>query len=157
MLKAKFIGIGLICVLVASITAAIIFVKPIELSPQKKEDEFKDWNRSGPFAINKHEYKIGENIFLVADKLALSDAGSIVFRFPNYTKVYFSLPFDSEQKSSFNYYFKPALSKAKHICSVDELIGEWTIVFQGTQYKPIKFTILNETDPSQIGSFKQIC
>lgn len=156
-MKAKIIGIGLVCVLIASITAAIIFVKPIELTPQKKESDFKDWYRSGPFAINKKEYKIGENIFFVADRLAPNDVGNIVFLFPNVTRTYFSLPFDSEKKSSFNYYFKPALSKAKHICSTDELIGEWTIVFQGTQYNPLKFRILNETDPSQVGSFKRIC
>jgi len=156
-LKAKIIGIGLVLVLVASVTAAIIFVKPIDLTPQKKENDFKDWNRSGPFAINKKEYKIGENIFFVADGLAPGDSGNIVFHFPNVTRVYFPLPFDGEKKSSFNYYFKPALSKAKHICSTDELIGEWTIFFEGTQYKPLKFRILNETDPSQIGSFKRIC
>ena len=64
----------------------LIFVKPIDLSTQKKESSFQNWNRSGPFAINKKEYKIGENIFLIAEGLSFGDKGNIVFVFPNVTR-----------------------------------------------------------------------
>ena len=155
-MKAKIIGIGLVCLLIIVLTTVLIFVKPIELTPEKKESSFKNWNRSGPFAINKKEYKIGENIFLIAEGLSPGDKGNIVFVFPNVTREYFSLPFDSEQKSSFNYYFSPALSKAKKICSIDELIGEWTIEFKGTEYEPLKFRIVNETIQT-VNGFQRVC
>ena len=155
-MKTKIIGIGIVCLLIIVIMMVLIFVKPIDLSTQKKESSFQNWNRSGPFAINKKEYKIGENIFLIAEGLSFGDKGNIVFVFPNVTREYFSLPFDSEQKSSFNYYFTPALSKAKKICSIDELIGEWTIEFKGTEYEPIKFRIINETIPT-VNSFERVC
>ena len=156
-MNTKIIGIGILGLVVISVITVLVFVRPIDMTPPRKESDFKDWNKSGPFAINKKQYKIGENIFLIAEGLAPIDKGEIVFIFPNATRVYFSLPFDSEQKSSFNYYFRPMLSKAKHICDTGELIGDWTIVFKGTNYEPLRFKIINETDPTQIGSFQKIC
>ena len=156
-MNTKIIGIGILGLVVISVITVLVFVRPIDMTPPRKESDFKDWNRSGPFAINKKEYKIGENIFLIAEGLAPADKGKIIFVFPNVTRQYFSLPFDSEQKSTFNYYFKPMLSKSKKICSTDELIGEWTILFKGTDYKPIKFRILNDTMQTEVGSFQKIC
>ena len=135
----------------------IIFVNPIDVSPPEKEDPFKNWNRSGPFAINKFSYKIGDSIFIVSDGLTRYDAGKMVFVLPNGTTKYIEIPFNGEEKSGFNQYFKPALSKARGICSTDDLIGEWTIIFQGTEYKNIKFDILNETIPSETGIFARVC
>ena len=63
-MRAKIIGLGILGLVVISIITVLIFVKPIDINPQKKESDFKDWNKSGPFAINKKQYKIGENIFL---------------------------------------------------------------------------------------------
>jgi hypothetical protein len=155
-LKAKIVGIGLVAALTIAVVATIIFGGPIDISP-KKESEFKDWNRSGPFAINKDEYKIGENIFIAVEGLTPSDVGNAVFVLPNGTTKYISIPFDGSQKSGFNQYFKPAISKSRHICSVDDIIGNWTVVFQGTQYKPLKFKILNDTIPTEQGNFQRVC
>ena len=156
-MKAKLIGIGLICVISIAVVTALIFVKPLDLKPQKPENPFKDWNRVGPFAVNKHEYKIGESVFFIAENLDPSDSGNAVFVLPNGTKAYLSLPFDGNKKSGFNYYFKPSVSAARKICSTNDLIGEWTVVFKGTQYSPIKFTFINETLPFEKGTFNRIC
>jgi hypothetical protein len=156
-LKGKVIGVGLIGALVISVALVMFFVSPIDVSPPKKESDFKDWYRSGPFAINKQEYKIGENIFLAVEGLLPNDMGNIVFVLPNGTTKYISVPFDSAQKSSFNYYFKPSISKARSICSTDDIIGDWAIVFQGTQYEPLNFKILNDTIPEEQGNFQRVC
>ena len=157
LLKAKLIGIGLICVIVILVVSALIFVKPLDLKPQKPESQFKDWNRVGPFAVNKYEYRIGESVFFIGENLEIGDSGNAVFVMPNGTKSYLSLPFDAEKKSSFNYYFKPMVSAAKKICSTNEFIGEWTVIFQGTEYRPIKFRFINETITSEKGTFQRIC
>ncbi len=156
-MNGKLVGIGLVCALVISVILIIIFVNPVDVSPPEKEDSFKNWNRSGPFAIDKTEYIIGNNVFIAVDGLTQNDAGNIVFVLPNGTTKYISIPFDGTQKSGFNQYFKPSLSKGRGICSTDDLIGEWTIVFQGTNYESIKFTIRNETIPSEIGIFSRVC
>jgi hypothetical protein len=156
-LKAKIIGLTIIIVVITSITLAIAFVGPIDISTPKKEDEFKNWNRSGPFAINKFEYRVGDNIFLAVNGLTPNDIGSATFVLPNGTTKYISIPFDGTQKSGFNQYFKPSISKARSICTINDIVGEWTIIFQGTEYDPLKFRILNETIPSEIGNFQQVC
>lgn len=156
-MKAKIIGLTIIAAVITSIILAVAFVGPIDVSAPKKDDEFKDWNRSGPFAINKPEYKVGDNVFFAVRDLTFNDIGNAVFVLPNGTTKYISIPFDGTQKSGFNQYFKPSISKARSICSVSDIIGEWTIIFQGTEYQPLKFRILNETIPSEIGNFQQVC
>ncbi|NDB47254.1 MAG: hypothetical protein EB163_08240 [Nitrososphaeria archaeon] len=156
-MNRKLIGVGIISVLAILTALVVMFAEPITITPPQKQDSFEGWNRSGPFAINKFEYKIGENVFFVADSLALNDVGSAIFVLPNGTTKYISLPFDGAQKSSFNYYFKPSVSKNRHICNVNEIIGEWTIIFDGTKYQELKFKILNNTIESEIGNFQRIC
>jgi len=135
----------------------IVFVDPIDISPPKKENEFRNWYRSGPFAINKQEYKIGESVFITASGLTPDDAGRAIFVLPNGTTKYISILFNGTDKSDFNQYFKPSISKARNICSTDDIIGDWTIVFQGTQYEPLRFRILNETISSELGNFQKVC
>lgn len=156
-MKAKIIGLTIVVVVSISIILAVSFIGPIDISAPKKVDEFKNWNRSGPFAINKFEYRIGDNIFMAVDGLAINDVGNIIFVLPNGTTKYISIPFDGAKKSGFNQYFKPSISKTRNICSINDIVGEWTVVFQGTEYQPLQFRILNETIPSEIGNFQQVC
>ena len=41
--------------------------------------------------------------------------------------------------------YRYSRSELRKICSSDELIGEWKIVFHGTQYDDMDFKILNQT------------
>ncbi|WP_268541907.1 hypothetical protein [Candidatus Nitrosotenuis cloacae] len=156
-MKAKIVGISIVVAIVAALITTIVFVDPIDVSPPSPKDEYEGWNRSGAFAINKFEYKVGENIFIVANNLKPDDIGNVVFVMPNGTTKYIVIPFDGMEKSGFNQYFKPSLSKNKKICDTNDLIGEWTAVFQGTNYKPIKFNILNETLQGEESIFSRIC
>ncbi len=157
-MKAKIIGISLLGIVVAAVIAAIVFVGPIDVArPKEKVDEFENWNRSGPFAINKHEYKMGENIFIVARNLQINDIGDMVFVMPNGTTKYITIHFDGSAKTDFNQYFKPSISKARKICSANDLIGEWTVVFTQTDYTPLKFRIINETLVGEETLFQRVC
>ena len=157
-MRAKIIGLSLVGVVITAVIAVIVFVGPVDVSePKEKVDEFKNWNRSGPFAINKKEYIIGENIFIAVEGLQPNDIGNIVFVLPNGTTKYISIPFNGMEKSGFNQYFKPSISKGRHICSVNDLAGEWTVVFTKTEYEPLKFRILNETIPTEVGIFQRVC
>lgn len=156
-MKAKIIGISIVGIIIAALIAALVFVEPIDVSPSLPKDEYEGWNRSGPFAISSFEYKIGENIFIVANNLRPDDIGNVVFVMPNGTAKYIAIPFNGMEKSGFNQYFKPSLSKNKKICDTNDLIGEWSAVFQGTNYKPIKFNIINETLRGEESVFSRIC
>jgi len=61
-----------------------------------------------------------------------------------HTRFYLSIPFDETKNPSFNQYFEPAISKNRNICSVDDLVGTWFLVFRGTEYPPLSFEVNKE-------------
>jgi hypothetical protein len=108
------------------------------------------WQSSGPFAIDRYSYSLGEKIFLRAEGINLDDDGEIVFlRKTNSTHytVWKTFAFNGMEKNSFNVYFDPVLSKNLGICSKNDLIGEWAIVFKNTIYKNIEFEINEKIVP----------
>lgn len=143
----------------------------INLDIQEKYDKVKnntqngysvkerEWQTSGPFQIDRKEYSIGEKVFILIGGIKSSEKGQIVFLRPlnaTHSTVYMTIPFDGSVKNEFNYYMEPKISKIKHICSYDELIGNWTIVFRGTQYPPVHFELVS--GPEVPGTFiKPVC
>ena len=143
----------------------------INLDIQEKYDKVKnntqngysvkerEWQTSGPFQIDRKEYSIGEKVFIVIGGIKSSEKGQIAVLRPlnatHYT-VYMTIPFDGSEKNEFNYYIEPKISKIKNICSYDELIGKWAIVFRGTDYPNINFEII--PGPEVPGTFiKPVC
>ncbi len=113
-----------------------------EYSPKERE-----WQTSGPFQIDRKQYAIGEKIFLIIGGLNADEKGQIaVMRTLNAThySVYLSIPFDGAAKPEFNYYLEPKLSKASGICSVDDIVGKWAIIFRGTDYPNLYFEITKD-------------
>ncbi len=103
-----------------------------------------EWNTSGPFKINQGEYGIGNKIFLVVNGLEFEEKGEIVIMRPfnaTHHKVWDTIPFDGAKKSEFNFYFVPEISKINELCSVEDIIGKWFMVFRGTNYPNLDFFI----------------
>ncbi len=118
----------------------------------------RDWQVSGPFEIDRTQYALGEKIFLRVGALAPDEKGQAAFlRTFNDThyEVYFTIPFDGS-KPVFNQYFKPPVSKVNGICSKDYLIGNWTIVFQGTNYPNLKFEIIDLIVPGDEEAYNKV-
>jgi len=124
-----------------------------EYSPKPRE-----WITSGPFQIDRSKYAIGEKIFLILGGLNLDEKGQIAVMRPlnatHYT-VYLTIPFDGSTKSAFNYYIEPQISKARGICSVDDLTGKWVLVFRGTNYQNLNFEITKDVVPGT--DIKSVC
>ncbi|MBI5859289.1 MAG: hypothetical protein HZB73_00830, partial [Nitrosarchaeum sp.] len=79
-----------------------------------------------------------------------NDKGQIAFmRQLNEThySVYLAIPFDGAAKPEFNYYLEPHILKDKGICSVDDIIGKWAVVFRGTDYPNLYFEITKDVVP----------
>jgi len=118
------------------------------------------WQTSGPFQIDKEKYRLGELVLIRIGDLATNEKGQIAFLRPHngtHYPVYITIPFDGSEKETFNQYFKPALSISAKTCSKDNLLGNWTVVFRGTNYENIKFEIINETIPGDEEHFEPIC
>ena len=114
-MDSKLIASIIACTVIAIIIGSVVFAG-LTTEKTKPSDPFENWNRSGPFAINKHQYKLGETVFVSVNGLATNDVGKIIFGLPNGTTVYSTIPFDGGIKSEFNTYFTPSLLKARKIC-----------------------------------------
>jgi len=127
-----------------------------EYSPKPRE-----WITSGPFQIDRSEYVLGEKIFLVIGGLNSQEKGQIAFLRPlneTHYSVYQTIPFDGAKKNAFNYYIEPSLSKANEICSMDDIVGTWTVVFRGTDYENLKFKITDKILPGVEDNYmKPVC
>ena len=126
-----------------------------EYSPSPRE-----WITSGPFQIDRSKYVIGEKIFLVIGGLESQEKGQVAFLRPlndTHNKVYQTVPFDGAKKNAFNYYIQPQISKKAGICTIDDIAGDWTVVFRGTDYGNLKFEITDKILPGDEDSYQPVC
>ena len=120
----------------------------------------REWITSGPFQIDRSKYVIGEKIFLVIGGLEYEEKGQVAFLRPlndTYNSVYLTVPFDGAKKNAFNYYIQPQLSKTRGLCTIDDIVGSWTVVFRGTDYKNLKFEITDKIIPGDEDHYQSVC
>ena len=126
-----------------------------EYSPKERE-----WITSGPFQIDRSEYVLGEKIFLRTGGLGFDEKGQVVFLRPLNTthyEVYLTIPFDGSDNSAFNYYLQPQLSKLRGFCSIEDFVGDWRVVFRGTDYPNLEFEITKDILPGDEEDFVSVC
>jgi hypothetical protein len=161
------IGIGII---------GIVIGGAIEFNSEKEMEGVPWREASGPFQIEKYEYYLGEKIFFNARDIPIDQKGEIIFFRPapdginKYPKEfegisseliskkvkYLEIEFDGQDKQNFHKYFEPRFNEWKGICSVNDLVGEWRVVFTGTQYEHLDFTVLNQTMPGDKRNFEPV-
>jgi len=117
----------------------------------------REWINSGPFQVDRSEYAVGESIFIRMGGIEENELGQIaIYRPLNAThhKIYLTIPFDGTDKSTSNTYFTPQINSKRGICSMDDLQGEWMMIFRGTDYPNLYFKInekiLPGTDVSSV-------
>lgn len=132
--------------IIISIIIAVIIAGGIASSSyfyHKPSDQGNQWMVSGPFAINKPVYKLGETIFISVHGLKPGEVGNMLFIRPG-EKTWKIIPFNGTSKSDFNYYVKPDTNANTGIYKAEDLVGEWRVVFEGVKYEPINFEFTNE-------------
>jgi hypothetical protein len=133
--------------IIVGVIAVVIVVSVVSFYlAQKSHDSNTQWIVSGPFAISKPQYRLGENVFMTVNNLQPNEIGNIWIVTPQ-NKTFVMIPFNGTAKDHFNYYFKPDTSKGLGISTTQELIGEWQVIFDLVKYDPLSFEILNETLP----------
>ena len=136
-MKKKIIIPIIIAVIVASGIASSSYFY------QRPSTTYGQWITSGPFSIDKPQYKLGEDIFIVVHGLKPGEVGNMKFIRPD-GKTWTVIPFNGTAKSAFNYYVKPDTSARLDIYKAEDLVGQWKIVFEGVKYDPIHFEFINE-------------
>jgi len=127
-----------------------------------EEDPFisapRVWQTSGPFQIDREQYVLGELVLMRIGDLQPNEKGQIAFLRPlneTHYDVYMTIPFDGSEKITFNQYIKPSLSRGLGICSKADLLGNWTAVFQGTDYNNLKFEIVDRYIPGEDKNYEE--
>ncbi|HJU14233.1 MAG TPA: hypothetical protein VJ792_07245 [Candidatus Nitrosotalea sp.] len=136
--KKNAIGAVIAVIVVVALTAGISY-----FYQQNKSGSSEQWISSGPFSINNSTYRLGDNVFMIITGLKPTDIGHIVVLDPKggtFTKI----PFNGTEKASFNYYFKPNTERLEKLCTPQDLVGNWTMVFEGTHYDALTFKVVNE-------------
>ena len=137
-------------------------IKDVERTSEENtySPKAREWLTSGPFQIDRSEYILGEKIFLRIGDLPYDTKGQVAFLRPlndTHNSVYITVPFDGTKKAAFNYYVEPQLSKTRGLCEIDDVVGDWTVVFRGTDYPNLKFEITEEMLPGTEDSFEPVC
>jgi hypothetical protein len=144
---------------IRSIIGIIVIVSILAIAfylyNEQKKPVPQVWVTSGPFSINKNQYKIGEIVFMVVSGLNPSEAGNITIVDPK-GGTYDTIPFNGTRKSSFNYYFKPNTQRLENLCNPTDLVGNWYIMLKGVPYKSIPFKIINDWIPGTEAEIKPI-
>jgi len=154
--------LGIIAVLIIILASIFILISNQDQTNEKEIVETNNETKflSGDFRIDKTQYNIGEKIFLDMDHIGSNDKGTVyVLRPLNDTHriTYITIPFNGENNNSFSYYFEAKLDERKRVCSIDDLDGIWSIVFDGTNYPNIEFEVKNQISDWDERNYDPIC
>jgi len=168
---------SIIGIIIGITIIGIVIGGTIEFNSEKEREGVPWREASGPFQIEKYEYYLGEKIFFNAVNIPTDVKGEIIFLRPELDRSnlkikelegipeelvskkvkYIGIEFNGENKQNFNKFFEPRFSEWNGICSRDDLVGQWVVIFLGTQYENINFTVLNQTMPGDTRLFEPIC
>ena len=150
--------IVLIAIIATIIIPIITFYEEMDYYADDNDDTV--WVHSGPFSIDREEYWLGHKIFLVAEGIDENDKGSIILTRINddgSEKLWKKYNFNGAKKSGFNIYFSPVLDETRNFCTVEELIGNYKIIFENTEYEDIELKIIHRYLPGMEERFEPIC
>jgi len=119
----------------------------------------REWLTSGPFQIDRSVYHLGEKIFINVEKLPPGLNGKMVFAKiynSTHSQIYKSLMFDSEKEQQ-NSYFAVFPSLSRQFCTIDDIVGDWEVTFEGTNLKTLEFKIINSFVPGNEEYFDPVC
>ena len=140
------VGIAAVAIVVAVAYNIVIMDNSTSIKDHDINGEDEEvWNTAGAFGINKHVYKLGEDIFF-AGRMAPDQ--QVLVRVANPEgKIIIEKYYNGIDRELVKFYFKPDTSASKGIYSKDEIIGKWMIWFEGISNDVIYFDIIDEFVP----------
>ena len=129
--------------MIAAIAAAAVILTSLGLLAENSaidpeiQEKF-ELQCSGPICIRPSEVSLGEYIFIIANDVPEDERRRLAINKPN-GEVWEYMMVDGSTKSSFNTWIKPDYSRMKNMCTMDDLVGLWTIELQGGNYMGLEF------------------
>jgi len=119
-----------------------------------KKDHDYVW--SGPLGVTQYEHRLGDDVFMVMRGLQPNESGTVEI-FTPLGVLFKSFEYDGSKKSDFNLYFYPDTSVFSKICTPEELVGIWKVVFTNNAYPTLEFKMSDEYLPGGEASVKTEC
>ena len=101
-------------------------------------ESFGEWECSGPICIRPTEVRLGENIYITGNDISEDEVIRLAITSPS-GKVWDYIYTDGSEKSNWNFYIKPDYSVSNGFCTLNDLVGLWTIELHGTNEPPLQF------------------
>ena len=168
--KKVAIGVGIV-IGIAIIISIISF--QMEIDSNKIQEGYTTYPDNpqtvGSLTINKDKYMIGEVVFVTMELNPLEN-GLVEF-YNQDEKLFYKFKFNGSADQSPNLYFRPMLENRYNICTVNDLIGTWTVKISGVtlndkktgltiEPREMQFNIVNEiiADDERFESWtKDVC
>jgi len=168
--KKVAIGVGIV-IGIAIIISIISF--QMEIDSNKIQEGYSTYPDNpqtvGSLTINKDKYMIGEVVFVTMELNPLEN-GLVEF-YNQDEKLFYKFKFNGSADQSPNLYFRPMLENRYNICTVNDLIGTWTVKISGVtlndkktgltiEPREMQFNIVNEiiADDERFESWtKDVC
>ena len=138
-------------------------IKDDKMKNEKSDNPYvpkeREWIQSGPFQIDRSEYVLGEKVFINVNDLPKNTKGKIVFsKIINNTHSYEykKIKFDGSKPQS-NFYLGFNLNSARGVCSSDMFVGDWAVIFEGTDFESLKFKVKNQIIPGMEDQYEPVC
>ena len=168
--KKVAIGVGIV-IGIAIIISVLSF--QMEIDSNKIQEGYSTYPDNpqtvGSLTINKDKYMIGEVVFVTMELNPLEN-GLVEF-YNQDEKLFYKFKFNGSADQSPNLYFRPMLENRYNICTVNDLIGTWTVKISGVtlndkktgltiEPREMQFNIVNEiiADDERFESWtKDVC
>ena len=111
---------------------------------------------SGPVGVTKYQHRLGDNVFLVIRNLQPNEKDTLHIYTPKGVE-YKTVFYDGAFKSNFNQYFYPDTNAFLNICTPEDLIGIWKIVFEEGSYDTLEFEMTNKWVDGAEASITVVC
>ena len=119
----------------------------------------REWITSGPFKIDRSEYVIGEKIFINIEELDKTTKGQMVFSKQinnTHSYTYKKISFDGSKPQQ-NFYLGFTLNPVRGVCTIDTFVGNWELIFAGTDFESLKFKVTNQIVPGMEKHYEPVC
>ena len=111
---------------------------------------------AGPIGVLQYEHRIGENVYFLIRDLQPNEKGAIGV-FTPYGVLYKTIYYDGSKKPDFNQFFFPDTTAELEICTPEELMGVWKVVFTDKSYPTLEFEITDEWLPGAEAAIDVVC
>jgi len=148
----------IISTIIAAIFVGGIITFSMTETPFDDDNEGKqhDYVWSGPVGVTQYQHRLGDDIFLVVRDLQPNDKDTLHIYTPKGIE-FETISYDGAVKSDFNQYFYPDTFERLNICTPEDLVGIWRIVFEDGSYPTLEFEMTDEWIIGAQASITVVC